>query len=128
MANTVTTVFPEPTAKPAAPLTPAIVWNDLVFASGQVPRSPAGTISGTTIKEQTREVIANLQRVLEASGSSLDKVVKTTVYLTAIGDIAGMNEIYRESFPGHLPARTTVEVSALGNPDYLVEIEAIAVR
>jgi 2-iminobutanoate/2-iminopropanoate deaminase len=113
---------------PAAPLTPAISWNDVVFVSGQVPRDPSGNIGGTTITEQTREVISNLECVLEAAGTSLEQVVRTTVFLTSIGDLEAVNEVYREFVQKLLPTRTTVEVSALTNPAYLVEIDAIAIR
>ena len=128
MTGELTAVFPSEGGKPAAPLTPGISCGEMVFVSGQVPREPSGSISGSTIGAQTSEVIRNLQRVLEAAGTTLDRVVKTTVYLTSIGDMTGMNEVYREAFSGLLPTRTTVEVSALGNPGYLVEIDAIAVR
>lgn len=128
MSSELKSIYPKGGGKPTAPLTPGISWNDVVFVSGQVPRNREGEIVGTTIGEQTREVIANLRRVLDASGVSLDRVVRTTVYLTSISDMAGMNEVYRAEFGETLPTRTTVEVSALGNPAYLVEIDAIAIR
>lgn len=121
-------IYPNGVGKPAAPLTPGVSVDDLVFVSGQVPRNAGGEIVGTTIGDQTQEVIENLRRVLDAAGASLDRVVRTTVYLTSITDMAGMNEVYRAAFGEKLPTRTTVEVSALGNPAYLVEIDAIAIR
>ena len=128
MTNDLNGIYPEGMATVTAPLTPAISWNDLVFVSGQVPRDAAGVTTGTEIAEQTRAVLANVKQVLEAAGLSLDRVVKTTVYLTSISDMAGMNEVYREFFPGVAPTRTTVQISALGNPAYLVEIDALAIR
>lgn len=128
MASELRTIYPGAGQKPSAPLTPGISVDNLVFVSGQVPRNPGGDVVGTTIGDQTREVIENLKRVLDAAGTSLDRVVRTTVYLTSIADMAGMNEVYRDAFGEALPTRTTIEVSALGNPAYLVEIDAIAVR
>jgi 2-iminobutanoate/2-iminopropanoate deaminase len=120
-------VFPSGVLAPFAPLSPAMTWNGLVFASGQVPRGTEGEILGETVAEQTKGVLERLRLVLEAAGSDLDHVVRTTVYLTSISDFAEMNAAYKEVFGDHAPTRTSIEVSALAFPEYLVEIDAIAV-
>ena len=112
---------------PAAvgPYSQAVRVGDLVFTAGQVALDPAtGKLVEGGIEEQTRQVLQNLAAVLEAAGSSLDKVVKTTVFLKDMGDFAAMNAVYAEFFPTDPPARSTVEVSALAL-GALVEIEAI---
>ena len=112
---------------PAAlgPYSQAIKVGNMVFCSGQIPINPAsGAIEASTIEDQTQQVIKNLAAVLEAAGSGLDKVVKTTCFLTDINDFAVFNEIYAQYFPGR-PARSCVEVSKLPK-GALVEIEAIA--
>ena len=99
----------------------------LVFTSGQIPLDPeTGELTGTTIEEQTVRALENLKAILEAAGTSMDSVVKTTVFLADMSDFAKMNEIYSSYFTGEmLPSRTTVEVSALPRKA-LVEIEAVA--
>lgn len=98
----------------------------LVITSGQLPIDPAtGIFAGTDIAAQTRQSLKNVQAVLEAAGSSLDKVLKTTVFLNDMGDFAAMNEVYASFFPGEAPARSAVEVARLPK-DALVEIEALA--
>ena len=112
---------------PAAigPYSQAITTGGLVFTSGQIPIDPAsGSIAANDIAGQARQAIQNLAAVLEAAGSGLDKVVKTTCFLTDINDFALFNEIYAELFPGK-PARSCVEVSNLPK-GALVEIEAVA--
>ena len=112
---------------PAAigPYSQAIVTGGLVYTSGQIPIDPAsGLIETSGIEEQTKQVIANLAAVLDAAGSSLDRVVKTTCFLKNMGDFAAFNEIYAEYFTGR-PARSCVEVAALPK-GALVEIEVIA--
>jgi len=112
---------------PAAvgPYSQAVRVGDLVFTAGQVALDPAtGKLVEGGIEEQTRQVLQNLAAVLEAAGSSLDRVVKTTVFLKDMGDFAAMNAVYAEFFPTDPPARSTVEVSALAL-GALVEIEAI---
>ena len=86
----------------------------LVITSGQLPIDPAtGVFAGTDIAAQTRQSLKNVQAVLEAAGSSLDKVLKTTVFLNDMGDFAAMNEVYASFFPGEAPARSAVEVARL---------------
>jgi 2-iminobutanoate/2-iminopropanoate deaminase len=114
-------------AAPAAigPYSQAFVSGNLVFTSGQIPLSPgAGEVVGTAVAEQTEQVIKNLGAVLEAAGSSLSKVVKTTCFLADMNDFAAFNEVYAKHFTGK-PARSTVAVRQLPK-NVLVEIEAIA--
>ncbi len=113
--------------KPAGPYSPAVRWDHLVFTAGQVGVDPAvGKAVEGGIREQTRQVLVNLRNVLEAAGTDLQHVVKTTCFLRDIGDFAAFNEVYREFFPSDPPARSTVEAALL--LPYVVEIEAIAVR
>lgn len=109
-----------------APYSQAIKAGGLVFVSGQLALLPDhAEIVGETIQEQTEQVFANLGAILEAAGSSLDKLVKTTVYLVDLGDFQGMNEVYARHVGDTPPARATVEISALPS-GAKVEIEAIA--
>jgi 2-iminobutanoate/2-iminopropanoate deaminase len=109
-----------------APYSQAIVANGLVFVSGQLALRPDhAEIVGESIQEQTEQVFTNLRAILEAAGSGLDRLVKTTVYLTDLGDFAGMNEVYSTQVGERPPARATIEVSALPS-GAKVEIEAIA--
>ena len=109
------------------PYSQAWVHQGVVYCSGQVPLI-TGTkeLKGTTIEEQTEQVLKNLQAVLLGAGSSLQKVVKTTVFLKNFADFPRMNAVYSKSFGGHMPARSTVEVSRLPL-DALIEIEAMAI-
>jgi len=114
-------------AAPAAigPYSQAIVSGNLVFTSGQIPLSAQdGQVAGSTITEQTEQVIKNLGAVLEAAGSSFAKVVKTTCFLADMNDFAAFNEVYAKYFTGK-PARSTVAVKQLPK-SVLVEIEAVA--
>jgi 2-iminobutanoate/2-iminopropanoate deaminase len=100
--------------------------NDLIFASGQIPLDPSTMqLVKADIRLQTERVLMNLQAVLEAAGSSLARVVKTTVYLADINDFAAMNEVYGRYFDATRPARSTVEVARLPR-DARVEIDVIA--
>jgi len=109
-----------------APYSQAIEAGGLVFVSGQLALRPDhGEIVGETIQEQTEQVFANLRAILEAAGSGLERLVKTTVYLADLGDFAGMNEVYATHVGERPPARATIEVSALPS-GAKVEIEAIA--
>lgn len=114
--------------KAIGPYSQAIRANGLIFASGQIPLDPAtGQIVAGGIKEQTERVLKNLKAVVEAAGSSLDRVVKTTVFLTSLDDFAEMNEVYGRHFPGTAPARSTVEVSRLPR-GVRVEIDLVALE
>ena len=109
-----------------APYSQAIKAGGLVFVSGQVALVPGATGPvGSNVGEQTEQVLANLRAILEAAGSSLERVVKTTVYLTNLDDFQAMNDVYRTHVGEVPPARATVEVSALPS-GALVEIDAIA--
>jgi len=109
-----------------APYSQAIVSGGLVFVSGQLSLRPDhAEIIGETIQEQTEQVFANLRAILEAAGSDLDKLIKTTVYLVDLNDFQGMNEVYARHVGDKPPARATVEISALPS-GAKVEIEAIA--
>jgi 2-iminobutanoate/2-iminopropanoate deaminase len=109
-----------------APYSQAIRSGELVFVSGQIALRPGHTeLAGETIQEQTEQVFANLGAILEEAGSGLDRLVKTTVFLTDFGDFAGMNEVYAQHVGDRPPARATVEVAALPS-GARVEIEAIA--
>ena len=108
------------------PYSQAIRANGFVYASGQIPLDPASmTIVEGGIREQTERVMNNLSAVLQAAGSSLDRVVKTTVFLADLADFADMNETYGRFFGEAPPARSTVQVSRLPR-DVRVEIDVIA--
>lgn len=108
------------------PYAQAVVANGVVYCSGQIPINPkSGAIEVVGAAEQTMQVLLNLRAVLEAAGSGLDRVVKTTVFLTDIGDFPVVNKVYAEMFAGHTPARSTVQVARLPKCAR-VEIEAIA--
>jgi len=119
-------------AAPAAigPYSQAIVSGNLVFTSGQIPLSVgdaalgASQVAGSSITEQTEQVIKNLAAVLEAAGSSFAKVIKTTCFLADMNDFAAFNEVYAKYFTGK-PARSTIGVKQLPK-SVLVEIEAVA--
>lgn len=119
-------VMPEG-AKPSALFSPAIEANGFVFTSGQLPIDPATGKMVEGIEAQTEQAIANLRTVLEAGGSSLDKLVKVNIYLNNIDDYASMNKIYAKAFKGAPPARTALQVGKipLGAS---IEIEGIAVK
>ena len=103
----------EKAPKAMGPYTQAIVAGEMVFVSAQFPVAPeTGLLVADDIRSQTRRVIENLGAILDAAGSSLSLVVKTTVFLTDLGDFSAMNEVYAEYFTGK-PARSTIEVSRL---------------
>ena len=125
MARSVVATADAPQA--IGPYSQAITLDKLVFCSGQIPLTPAGAMAEGDISVQTRQVLANLKALLAASGSSLEHVLKTTVFLVDMGDFAAMNAVYAEFFTSAPPARSTVQVSRLPR-DVRVEIEAIAAR
>ena len=108
---------------PAGPYSQAIAAGGFVFVAGQRPQDPATGEIEETIQEQTRQVIKNLEAVLTAAGSSLDRVVRSTVYLSDIKNFAPMNEVYKEMMPQPFPARTTLGAQLR---NILVEIDVIA--
>jgi 2-iminobutanoate/2-iminopropanoate deaminase len=109
-----------------APYSQAIRCGDFVFVSGQLPVKPGTSdVAGSTIAEQTEQVMTNLTAILEAAGSGLDRLVKTTVFLGRHDDFAGMNEVYKRYVGDAPPARSTVAVGAFPR-GILLEIDAIA--
>lgn len=118
------------TAAPGAigPYSQAIEANGFVYASGQLPIDPAtGMFPEGGICEQTRQSLLNAKAILEAAGSGLDKVVKTTVFLSDMGNFAAMNEVYSEFFQAPFPARSAIAVKSLPK-NALVEVECVAVK
>ena len=109
------------------PYSQAIEANGLIFVSGQIAVDRAGTLAGGGVAEQTERAIGTLAAILESAGASLESVVKTTVFMTDLGQFAAMNEVYARHFKTPCPARATVQVSALPK-GASVEIEAVAVR
>lgn len=113
--------------KAIGPYSQAIEAQGLVFVSGQIPLDTGGKMAGADVAGQTEQVLENLAAVLSADGLGLENVVKTTVFMTDLGQFAAMNEVYGRFFQEPFPARATVQVSALPK-GALVEIEAVAVR
>lgn len=114
--------------KAVGPYSQAVVHGDLIFCAGQIALDPTtGELVGGNTREQTDRVLRNLAAVLEAAGSDLAHVVKTTVFLSDISDFAEMNAVYAAAFGAHRPARSTVPVGALPR-GARVEIECVAVR
>ncbi len=115
-------------AAPAAigPYSQAIKAGNLIFVSGQIPIIPeTGETSQGDAAVQTRQVLNNLRNILEAAGTSLDRVVKTTIFMKDLNDYAAVNDVYKEFFQNEPPARAAVQVSRLPK-DVAIEIEAIA--
>jgi 2-iminobutanoate/2-iminopropanoate deaminase len=109
------------------PLSQAIKAGDWIFASGQLGNDPkTGALAPGGIRAETRQVCENLKAILEAAGSSLDRVVKVTIYMKDVDELAEMNEVFSAYFPVDPPARTTFECARLIR-DARIEIEAIAV-
>ncbi len=119
-------VITEHAPQAIGPYSQAIKAGGFVFVSGQIPIDPTtGLIAQSEVAAQTDRVLQNLKAILTAAGSSLDNVVKTTVFLKSMGDFAAMNEVYARFWKKAPPARSTVEVSRLPK-DVLVEIDVIA--
>lgn len=116
-----------PGAPPAVgPYSHAVVTGNLIYTAGQAGLNPSSRQMAEGIEEQTRQTLQNIAAILEAAGSSLSKVVKTTVFLADMNDFKAMNAVYAEFLPENPPARTTVQVARIPL-DALVEIEAVAV-
>lgn len=109
------------------PYSQAIKAGGFVFVSGNIPLKPDGSLVEGSIEEQTHQIFANIKAVLEAAGSSLDKVVKTTVFLKDMDQFGIVNEVYGTYFNTHKPARSTVEAARLPK-DVEVEIDVIAME
>jgi 2-iminobutanoate/2-iminopropanoate deaminase len=107
------------------PYSQAVVANGMVFTSGQIALTPEGVMLENDIVIQTNQVLKNLKAVLEEAGSSMDSVIKTTIFLASMDDFTVVNEIYAEAFGSHKPARSTVAVKTLPK-NALVEIDAVA--
>jgi 2-iminobutanoate/2-iminopropanoate deaminase len=120
------TILTENAPQPRGPYAQAVSAGGFVFVSGQLPLDKEGCLIGAgDIRAQTCAVFSNIAAILDAAGSSLDKVVKTTVFLVSFDDFAGMNETYVTAFSAPFPARSTVGIAPLPN-GMLVEIECIA--
>jgi 2-iminobutanoate/2-iminopropanoate deaminase len=112
--------------KAIGPYSQGVIANGFVFCSGQIPLDPAsGELNTGPIEDQARLVLKNLGAVLEAAGSSFDRVVKTTIFLQDMNDFSKVNQVYAEFFKPPFPARATVQVARLPR-DAKVEIEAVA--
>ena len=116
----------EKAPKPGGPYSQAIKAGNLIFIAGQLPVNPATSEITGDIKTQTRQCLENIKAVLSEAHTSMDNIVKTTVFLRSLNDFISMNEAYKEYFPNNPPARACVEVSGLGRGS-LIQIEAIAV-
>ncbi len=124
MAKEIITI--DKVARPRVPLSSAVKLGNLIFVSGTTPFTTDYQVAKGDFRTQMRQIMENMKAVLEAAGSSLDKVVKVNVILTQISDFEAMNEIYRTYFKeGNYPARTTIEARLAGK-DFLVEIECVA--
>lgn len=118
---------PPSLAVPEAPFVPGTKKGSFVFTSGQVAFDKNGKLVGKgDVRAQTRQVLQNVKAVIEEGGTTLADVMKTTVFLLDVNDFAAMNEVYAEFFGDLKPARSTVQ-APLARPEFLVEIEAIAV-
>ena len=112
--------------KALGPYSQAIKANGMIYCSGQIPIDPAvNAVTAETIEDQTRQAITNLKNVLEKAGSSLSKVVKTTVFISDMNELARLNAVYAEMFGDTKPARSCVQVARLPK-DVKIEIEATA--
>ena len=111
---------------PVGPYSPAMIFGNLIFVSGQAGRDPATGGLGPDVTAQTEQVLKNIATILEAAGSSLQHVIRCGVFLVDMKDFPKMNEAYARAFGSHRPARTTVEVSGLPGNGLLVEIDAVA--
>lgn len=121
------TISTDKAPKAIGPYEQAIKVGDFVYTAGQIPIDPkTGNLIAGTIAEQTRQVLENLKAVLEAAGSSLDKVIKATVFLKNMADFAALNEVYGEYLGKAKPARSTVAVADLPR-GALVEIDLVAI-
>jgi 2-iminobutanoate/2-iminopropanoate deaminase len=125
MRNAVTT---DKAPVPVGPYSQAVIEGDLVFVAGQGPGNPAtGQLELGDVRAQTTRVLQNMEAILLAAGSSLDRVIRCNVYLKDIADFAAMNDVYSQAFAAPYPARTTIQAGALPG-GIAVEIECVARR
>lgn len=118
-----------PGAAHTLPFSPALVWENLVFVSGQVGKDPLTDAFDEDIASQTRQTLSNIKALLEAAGTTLDKTLRMTIYMTDMqNEFAGMNTVFKEFFAGTLPARSTVGISHLAKPGLKIEIDLVAYR
>jgi 2-iminobutanoate/2-iminopropanoate deaminase len=115
-----------PLERPNPNLSPATKFGNLVFVAGQTGRHPVTGEVGKDVREQTRNTLERIKRILEAAGTSLDNVLSATTHLTRREDLAAYNEEYAKYFPTDKPARTTVTVASLNSAELLVEITVTA--
>ena len=127
------TTSPEPTPvsapglpTPVGPYSPGVIAGNLVFVSGQAGRNPSSGHLADDVEAQTEQTLRNIAAILEAAGSSLNRVVRCGVFLVNMKDFPKMNAVYSRMFGSHRPARTTVEVSGLPGDGLRVEIDAVA--
>ena len=113
-------------AAPNPNMSAATRFGNLVFVAGQTGRNPVTGETGKDIREQTRNILERIKEILAAAGTSLDNVLTATTYLTNVGNLAAYNEEYGKFFPTNKPARTTVTVASLNNPELLIEITVTA--
>lgn len=117
-------IQPDKIAVPKAPYSPVIVSDDLVYTAGQIAFDADGNMVGDDAGTQTRQVLENVRRCLEAVGCGLDDVIKVNAYLTDLANFGAFNAVYEEYFTAPFPVRTTVEAGLV--PGFLVEIDVVA--
>lgn len=123
--NTKTIIKPKNSPAPVGPYSHAVRVGDLLFCSGQIPLDPQGALVAGDIRAQTERVLENVKTILADQGLTFANIVKSTVFLTSLGDFAAMNEVYGKYFTGDFPARSTIQVAALPR-GASVEIEVVA--
>jgi 2-iminobutanoate/2-iminopropanoate deaminase len=123
--STKTIIKPKNSPAPVGPYSHAVRVGDLMFCSGQIPRDPSGQLVTGDIRAQTERVLENVKSILEDQKLTFAHVIKSTVFMTNLGDFAAMNEVYARYFTGDFPARSTVQVAALPRGAN-VEIEVVA--
>jgi 2-iminobutanoate/2-iminopropanoate deaminase len=113
---------------PRGPYNQAVRVGDTIYVAGQIPIDPStNEVVKGGIEEQTRRVLDNIKAIVEAAGSSMDRVVKTTIFLLDVADFPQMNAVYAEYFTATAPARSTVQVAALPGPGVRLQVDAVAV-